>query len=167
MFLSPVLLGLSSGTLRHTPTALGVTWCRMAAQQQTRSLTISVDSKCVACKGLTEAMSADDVILQRDMLIPQWEIVESGNKLKRSFKVRNFRSALDYLNRVGLLAEAEGHHPDIAIRSYNHVDVTLWTHKVSGITENDLIMAVKIDTLPIDFYVPRKKQPIDTSKGNS
>lgn len=167
MFLPSVLVRRSSWGSRHIATAQGITSYTMAAQQQTRDLTVNVDSKCVACKGLTEAMSADDVTIQRDMLIPRWEIVDQGIKLKRSYKVRNFRSALDYINRVGMLAEAEGHHPDLTVRSYNHVDVTLWTHKVGGITENDLIMAVKIDTLPIDVYVPRKKQTNDETKAIS
>lgn len=110
---------------------------------------ITAESKCQGCKGLTESMKAEDVEMQRAMLIPQWRTTDDGLQLTRSLKLRNCASALIYVNRIGEVAEAEGHHPDITIRSYNWVDIMLSTHSVGGITENDLIMAVKIDTIAV------------------
>lgn len=83
------------------------------------------------------------------MLIPEWQVNEQATRLKRSWHTKNFAAALQFVDRVGAIAEAEQHHPDISIYSYNHVDIVLWTHALGGITENDLILAVKIDTIPV------------------
>lgn len=99
-------------------------------------------------------MHAEQVELQRALLVPEWRTKDDGTKLTKSLKVKNFATALDYINKIGRIAEAENHHPDLAIRSFNHVDIVLWTHKLHGVTENDLIMAVKIDTIPVTL--PRK-----------
>ena len=64
-----------------------------------------------------------------------------------SFKLRDFRRALAWANRVGMLAEEQGHHPDIHITRWNHVELVLWTHAVGGLTDNDFVMARKIDEL--------------------
>lgn len=116
---------------------------------------ITPDSKCVACEGLAEALPADEVKAQAGALLPTWRTNDDHTWLLKSVKVRNFSAALDYINRIGQIAEAEQHHPDLAIRSYNFVDIALQTHKVGGITDNDLILAVKIDTVP--FEPPRQK----------
>lgn len=115
----------------------------------TKTLDITADSKCVGCSGIGEALDAEQVEYQRALLIPEWRTNEDRTKLTKSLRVKNFAVALDYVNKIGQIAEAENHHPDLTIRSYNHVDVVLWTHKLRGVTENDLIMAVKIDTIPV------------------
>lgn len=69
-----------------------------------------------------------------------------GHHLINSYSFKNFREALDFTNRVGELAEQEGHHPDIAL-AWGKVEITLWTHKIDGLTESDFIMAAKIDAL--------------------
>jgi 4a-hydroxytetrahydrobiopterin dehydratase len=74
-----------------------------------------------------------------------WEVV-AGRHLKKPFKFRDFRSALEFVNRVGELAEAEGHHPDITL-GWGKAEITLWTHAAGGLTENDFILAAKIDRL--------------------
>lgn len=108
---------------------------------------ITPASSCVACEGLSAALPAAQVEEQRKLLIPLWQTNTEGTKLMRSYRFRNFRGALGWVNQVGEVAESEGHHPDMRLHSWNRVEIELWTHKVGGITENDLILAVKIDAL--------------------
>ncbi len=77
--------------------------------------------------------------------VPRWEIVD-WHKLKRKFKFKNFAEALAFVNRVGALAESEGHHPDIRF-GWGYAEITLFTHAVGGLSENDFILAAKIDIL--------------------
>ena len=77
---------------------------------------------------------------------PRWGLAERGTRLQRTFEFRNFVEAMRFVNRVAELAEAEGHHPDIAIH-WNRVELTLWTHKIGGLHENDFILAARIDAL--------------------
>ncbi len=77
---------------------------------------------------------------------PEWSLEENASRLLRRFEFENFRSALEFVNRVGDLAEEEGHHPDIAIH-WNKVELILWTHAIGGLHENDFILAAKIDRL--------------------
>ena len=74
-----------------------------------------------------------------------WVVVE-GHHIQKQFKFRNFREALEFTNRVGELAEQQGHHPDIGL-SWGKVEITIWTHKINGLTESDFILAAKIDRL--------------------
>ena len=76
--------------------------------------------------------------------VPAWRV--AGDKLARQFVVRDFVHAMQFVNRMADLAEAEGHHPDFAVH-YREVDVTVWTHAAGGLTENDFILAAKIDAL--------------------
>ena len=78
-------------------------------------------------------------------LANDWRVVD-GHHLEKDYKFKNFVEALDFTNRVGAIAEAQGHHPDILL-SWGRVEVTLWTHKIDGLTESDFIMAAKIDNL--------------------
>jgi 4a-hydroxytetrahydrobiopterin dehydratase len=72
--------------------------------------------------------------------------VVEGHHLARSFPFPDFRTALDFVNRVGAVAEEEGHHPDLCL-SWGRVDIRIWTHKIDGLTESDFILAAKIDRL--------------------
>jgi len=75
----------------------------------------------------------------------QWKIIDEHH-IVRSYKFPDFKSALAFVNRVGELAEQQGHHPDILLR-WGKVEITLWTHAVDGLTESDFILAAKIDQL--------------------
>ncbi len=100
---------------------------------------------CVPCRGgippLTESAA-------REMAsrTPGWSLSEAGLRLSRRFEFRDFVAAMQFVNRVADVGEAEGHHPDIAIH-WNKVDLTLWTHKIGGLHENDFILAAKISRL--------------------
>lgn len=74
-----------------------------------------------------------------------WQVVE-GHQLEKEFRFGDFREALAFTNRVGELAEAQGHHPDIYL-AWGKVKLTIWTHSVGGLTENDFILAAKVEAL--------------------
>ena len=74
--------------------------------------------------------------------LPEWHIVNQHH-LVRSFSFPDFRTALDFVNKAGAIAEEEGHHPDLLL-SWGKVEVTIWTHKIDGLTESDFILAAKI-----------------------
>jgi len=84
------------------------------------------------------------VALQKQ--VDGWNVVEEHH-ITKAFKFPNFREALKFVNRVGELAEEQGHHPDIFL-TWGKVDVTSWTHKIDGLTESDFILAAKIEKLP-------------------
>ena len=78
--------------------------------------------------------------------LPEWAM-EGEKHLQREFQFRDFRTAIDFINAVADLAEAEGHHPDIHLYGYNHVRLELSTHAIRALSENDFILAAKIDRL--------------------
>ena len=106
-----------------------------------------VQMKCVACrKGEPTATETEIAgLLPR---IPEWKIVERDGvqRLERIFGFKDFRQALAWTNKVGELAETEGHHPAL-LTEWGKVTVTWWTHKIGGLHRNDFIMAAKTDTL--------------------
>jgi 4a-hydroxytetrahydrobiopterin dehydratase len=75
-----------------------------------------------------------------------WKVAE-GKRLEKQFAFKDFKQALEFTNRVGAVAEAQDHHPDIAL-AWGKVGVTLWTHSVGGLSENDFILAAKVERLP-------------------
>lgn len=75
--------------------------------------------------------------------LPEWQAV-NNHHITRSFTFPDFKQALDFVNRVGAIAEEQGHHPDILL-TWGKAEVTLWTHKINGLSESDFIMAAKID----------------------
>ncbi len=104
--------------------------------------------KCVPCEGGTPPMPRVDA---EKMLgeVEGWNLAEDGVlKIQRRFKFEDFKSALRFVNQVGDIAEAEGHHPDISF-GWGGATVTLYTHAVSGLSENDFIMAAKINKLEL------------------
>jgi 4a-hydroxytetrahydrobiopterin dehydratase len=103
------------------------------------------EMECVPCKGGTPPLKGSELARLRSELKPDWQVVKDHH-LEREFKFKNFREALDFTNRVGELAEEQGHHPDIAL-SWGKVKVTIWTHKIDGLTESDFVLAAKVDRL--------------------
>jgi 4a-hydroxytetrahydrobiopterin dehydratase len=97
-----------------------------------------------------------------DMLqtVKGWELVESPKdvlRIKRHLRTKNFMKALELCSRVAEVAEAEGHHPDLHLTGWNNLTLELWTHARNGLTENDLIMAAKINSIPMDDLLSKRK----------
>ena len=102
--------------------------------------------KCVPCEGGTPRL---EPARSRELLATldaAWTL--EGDRLRRKLRFADFAAALRFVNEVGALAEAEGHHPDLSLHDWNQVDVSLWTHAIGGLSENDFIVAGKIDALP-------------------
>ena len=99
---------------------------------------------CVPCKGGVPALKGAELQSLKKQL-PGWEVVNEHH-LHRRFDFPDFVKALAFVNRVGELAEQQGHHPDILL-TWGKAEVTIWTHKVDGLTESDFILAAKIDEL--------------------
>ncbi len=99
-----------------------------------------------ACSAGGTALRGEALRALSDQLGPEWTVV-SDHHLEREFSFPDFRSALAFTNRVGELAESEGHHPNIGLR-WGRVKIEIWTHKVGGLTESDFILAAKINALP-------------------
>jgi 4a-hydroxytetrahydrobiopterin dehydratase len=92
-------------------------------------------------------MSADEVSHLIGAL-PDWRTTPDGRRLIRKWRVKDFAAGLSFFDRVGKLAEEEGHHPDLHLTNYRDVTIEVWTHAAGGLTENDFILAAKIDQLP-------------------
>ena len=78
-----------------------------------------------------------------------WKLVAGGQRIRKEWVVRNFLAGIDFFQRVARLAEDEGHHPDLHLAGYRNVAIEIWTHAIGGLSENDFILAAKIDRLPI------------------
>lgn len=102
------------------------------------------DKKCVPCRGGTPPLHGSD-LEKLHASVPDWKVLDE-RQVQREFRFPDFKQALEFVNRVGAVAEEQGHHPDILL-AWGKVGVTLWTHSINGLTESDLIMAAKIDRL--------------------
>jgi len=102
------------------------------------------ERQCVPCRGGVPPLQGDELKELADQL-PGWEVI-NGHHLQRTYKFKDFREALDFVNRVGELAEEQGHHPDICF-GWGKADISIWTHKINGLTESDFVLAAKIDKL--------------------
>jgi 4a-hydroxytetrahydrobiopterin dehydratase len=99
---------------------------------------------CVPCRGGVPPLKGNQLAALAAQ-VPQWQIVNEHH-LTRNFAFPDFRQALDFVNRVGAIAEEQGHHPDILL-TWGSAEITIWTHKIDGLTESDFILAAKIDKL--------------------
>ena len=98
---------------------------------------------CVPCKGGVPPLRGDALLELLNDLGADWEAVNEHH-LEKEYHFRNFREALDFVNKVGEIAETEGHHPEIEF-GWGHVKLAVWTHKIDGLTESDFILAAKAD----------------------
>jgi 4a-hydroxytetrahydrobiopterin dehydratase len=118
-----------------------------ALAQEVMPMTSLADRNCVPCRGGVPPLKGKDLDDFYRMLPEpnEWRVV-NGHHLVRSYKFPDFRSALAFVNKVGELAEEQGHHPDILL-AWGKAEITTWTHAVDGLTESDFILAAKIDGL--------------------
>ena len=104
-----------------------------------RLMRISSAQTCVLARGR-------NITFRFHVQAPEWQLPEEAHHIERSFRFRNFREALTFVQEIGELAEAEGHHPNISF-GWGNVTVSLQTKKIHGLHENDFIMATKIDRI--------------------
>ncbi len=103
------------------------------------------DRTCEPCRGGVPPLRNEALTALKDQIDPEWHLV-GEHHLERTFRFRDFRQALDFTCRVGELAETLGHHPEIAL-GWGRVALTLWTHKIDGLSEADFVLAARIDRL--------------------
>jgi 4a-hydroxytetrahydrobiopterin dehydratase len=107
--------------------------------------------KCLPCEGGVDACSLDYSNSQLTHL-PHWRMTADGKWIRRSIRLKNFLRTLACVNQIGELAETEAHHPDLHITGYRNLAIELTTHAIGGLSENDFILASKIDRiLATDF----------------
>jgi 4a-hydroxytetrahydrobiopterin dehydratase len=101
------------------------------------------DNKCVPCRGGVPPMERAKAEGMLKQLARGWSLNKEGH-LERLYTFKDFAQALDFVNKVGAVAEAEGHHPDLHL-AWGKCKVEIWTHKINGLTESDFYMAAKAD----------------------
>jgi 4a-hydroxytetrahydrobiopterin dehydratase len=112
------------------------------------SATDLASKKCVPCEGGVQPLSPEQ-IAELSSNVPDWRLTADKKSLRREWRVKDFLTALDFFSRIGDLAEAEDHHPDLHLTGYRNVAIELSTHALGGLSENDFILAAKIDRLPV------------------
>ena len=100
--------------------------------------------QCIPCRGGVPSLQGQEITNLLTEL-DGWEVVNQHH-LKKTFSFANFREAQQFVNRIGDLAEEQGHHPDICF-GWGRAEITIWTHKIDGLTESDFILAAKINKL--------------------
>jgi 4a-hydroxytetrahydrobiopterin dehydratase len=105
---------------------------------------------CTPCEGGIPPLSPEEAEALAGN-VDGWSLSAGGQRIRRSWTVRNFMAGIEFFNKVAALAEEEGHHPDLHLEGYRQVAVEVWTHAAGGLTENDFILAAKINQVPIEL----------------
>lgn len=104
------------------------------------------EKKCIPCEGGTLPLTHRESEILLTKLNSEWMLIDDAHMLARTFKFKNFIETMKFVNEVARIAEEEGHHPDMSV-SYNTLGIELTTHAIGGLSENDFILAAKIDTI--------------------
>ncbi|SIO60002.1 4a-hydroxytetrahydrobiopterin dehydratase [Singulisphaera sp. GP187] len=107
-----------------------------------------VRKTCSPCEGGIPPVPVDEAKAYLTHL-EGWELAADGTRIKHTWTAKNFMAAIDFFNKVAELAELDGHHPDLHLEGYRNVTIVLWTHAIGGLSENDFILAAKINQIPI------------------
>ena len=102
------------------------------------------ERECVPCRGGVPPLKGAE-LKEFSVQLEAWQVVDEHH-LQKTYAFKNFRESLDFVNQVGELAEEQGHHPDICF-GWGKAEITIWTHKIDGLTESDFVLAAKIDRL--------------------
>ena len=103
------------------------------------------EQKCKPCSGEEEPLKGDEIQVLYSQLEDGWEVIDN-KKIRKKFPSDNFNMSMEFAQKIAGIAEEEDHHPDLCVH-YTNVEVELSTHKIGGLSENDFIMADKIDNL--------------------
>lgn len=105
--------------------------------------------KCVPCEGGVKPLPKPDV--ERLLAgLPGWKLTDDGKGIQRNWKCKDFMAAINFFNDIAEIAEAEDHHPDLHLSGYRNVIIEMSTHAIGGLSENDFILAAKIDEVPVE-----------------
>ena len=102
-------------------------------------------SQCIPCQGCIPPLNHEESEKLLEQLSGGWQVIDERH-IEKEYKFKNFRQALNFVNKVGELAEAQGHHPDIYL-AWGKVKLKIWTHKIDGLHKNDFVLAAKADEL--------------------
>jgi len=116
----------------------------------TQAPTDLASKRCVPCEGGVEPYTLAEAE-EQSALLPGWTLTHEGRRIRKDWTVKHFRAGIEFFRRVAEVAEAEGHHPDLHLEGFRHVWIELWTHAIEGLSENDFILAAKIDQVPIEL----------------
>jgi len=105
--------------------------------------------KCLPCEGGVAPYSVDDAKRQLESL-PGWRLSGGDKRIRRDWTVKNFMAGMRFFEAVAKVAEEDQHHPDLHLEGYRNVWIELWTHAIGGLSENDFILAAKIDRIPVE-----------------
>jgi 4a-hydroxytetrahydrobiopterin dehydratase len=114
-----------------------------------------VTKKCKPCEGGVEPATREEATQQISKL-PGWTLTGDGKRIRKEWVVKDFDTALKYFGDVAKVANADDHHPDLHLTGYRNVAIELSTHAIGGLSENDFILAAKIDQLPVELKKPKK-----------
>lgn len=103
-----------------------------------------LEEKCVPCEGGVDPMTKADAEAMLEFHVKDWILSNDAKSISKKFEFKNFSDALSFVNKVGAIAESEGHHPDIEL-GWGKVNITLTTHAIGGLSQNDFIVAAKIN----------------------
>jgi len=117
---------------------------------QTQSASELVQKKCKPCEGGVEPASSEEARRQLEKL-PGWKLSPDAKSIRKEWVVKDFTTAIRFFNSVAEVAEADDHHPDLRLSGYRNVAIELSTHAIKGLSENDFILAAKIDQIPVEL----------------
>jgi 4a-hydroxytetrahydrobiopterin dehydratase len=112
------------------------------------------EKKCLPCEGGVEPCPLPQANRQLANL-PGWQITHDGKRIRKDWVVKDFMAGLRFFEKVAQIAEEDGHHPDLHLEGYRNIWIELWTHAIGGLSENDFILAAKIDKLPVEVKKPK------------
>lgn len=114
--------------------------------------------RCVPCEGGVPKLTPVEAVALLAKL-SGWTITADGQRIRKEWTVKHFMAGIRFFNKVAELAEAEGHHPDLHLVGYRNLSIEIWTHAIGGLSENDFILAAKIDDLPVERKMPISAGP--------
>lgn len=106
--------------------------------------------KCLPCEGGVEPLTVDQAKQQLEKL-PGWKLTADNKRIRREWTVKNFMAGMEFFGLCAEVAEQEAHHPDLHLEGYRNASIEIWTHAIGGLSENDFILAAKIDQLPVSL----------------
>ena len=106
--------------------------------------------KCAPCEGGVAPCDLEKATAQLAKLAG-WQLTHGGQRIRKQWSVKHFVAGLSFFQAVARVAEEQGHHPDLHLEGYRNLSIEIWTHAIGGLSENDFILAAKIDELPVEL----------------